>query len=66
MPAPAVKRHLSVLTCAANIARERKNYDVSVKRHMADGSIDATEKAGFDKTHEELMLLEKRLTKTAR
>lgn len=59
-PAPAVKRHPSVLTCAADIARERKNYDVSVKRHMADGRIDATEKAGLDKTHEELMALEKK------
>ena len=59
-PAPAVKRHPSMLTCAANIARERKNYDVSVKQHMADGKIDATEKAGLDKTHEELMALEKK------
>lgn len=32
MPAPAVKRHSLVLTCAADIARERKNYDASVKR----------------------------------
>ena len=55
-----VARHPKVLSCAAEIAKERTHYDASIKAHVADGKIDATEKAALDKTHGELLAMEKK------
>ena len=47
--------------CIADIARERTSFDAALRKGVADGKIDAKEKADLDRTHGELLLLEKKV-----
>ena len=46
--------------CLSDISRERTSFDSAMKKGVADGRIDAKEKADLERTHAELLTLEKK------
>lgn len=46
--------------CRAEIRRENATYESTLKKGIADGLIDAKEKAALEKNHAELLAMEKK------